>query len=331
MKAALRQEKKCLNCGATVHGRYCSECGQENREPRESFGQLLYHFISDFTHFDSKVFVTIKDLLFEPGFLTKEYLAGRRVRYLHPIRMYIFISFLYFLCMGLVRQNDHKKDVVLTTNQRAVASKVNATLDTIKTVTPGVDSATINSATKGISRAARDISNMRSYGSVKEFDSIQHALPPDKRLKGIERFLERKLVKWKEKYGSLSSEMLTEKFYHAIPKIMFFLLPLLALFLKWFYKKEHYYVDHAILSLHFHSVAFLLMLLFLLADTVFHLSILGDFTLPLLFIYLVLALRNVYHQSLMLSLFKGLAVSILYLVSIGIVLGLAALIIFVTI
>lgn len=92
MKRELRNENDCLNCSATVAGRYCSQCGQENRDPRESFGELPYHFFSDFTHFDSKFFTTIKDLVLYPGFLTKEYIAGKRMHYLNPIRMYIFIS-----------------------------------------------------------------------------------------------------------------------------------------------------------------------------------------------------------------------------------------------
>ena len=71
--------------------------GQENVEVKESFRHLISHFFSDLTHYDSKSFTTLKDLLFKPGFLTNEYRTGRRVNYLHPIRMYVFVSFLYFL------------------------------------------------------------------------------------------------------------------------------------------------------------------------------------------------------------------------------------------
>src|ERR1700743_593598 len=88
----LRHEKNCLNCGFRVEERFCSRCGQENVEPKESWVHLVGHFLADITHFDSKIFITIKDLVWRPGFLTREYAEGRRVRYLNPIRMYIFIS-----------------------------------------------------------------------------------------------------------------------------------------------------------------------------------------------------------------------------------------------
>jgi len=78
-------------------GRYCHVCGQENVEPKESFWHLLTHFFNDITHFDGKFFITLKDLLFKPGFLSKEYMIGRRASYLNPVRMYVFTSAIFFL------------------------------------------------------------------------------------------------------------------------------------------------------------------------------------------------------------------------------------------
>ncbi len=92
-----REEKICLNCNAQLNGRYCHICGQENLEPKESFWHLLTHFVYDVTHFDGKFFSTLKYLLFRPGFLATEYLAGRRASYLHPIRMYVFASAIFFV------------------------------------------------------------------------------------------------------------------------------------------------------------------------------------------------------------------------------------------
>ncbi|MFI5131717.1 MAG: DUF3667 domain-containing protein, partial [Chitinophagales bacterium] len=94
---AERKEKDCLNCGTIIQGRYCHVCGQENLEPKESFWHLVTHFFYDITHFDGKFFTTLKDLLFKPGFLTREYMKGRRVNYLNPIRMYVFTSAIFFL------------------------------------------------------------------------------------------------------------------------------------------------------------------------------------------------------------------------------------------
>ncbi len=109
-----RNEKDCLNCGTIVQGRYCHVCGQENVVPKETFWHMVTHFFYDITHFDCSFFTTVKDLIFRPGFLSNEYIAGRRVKYLHPIRMYVFTSAIFFLSFYL------KRDVISAPNQRAV-------------------------------------------------------------------------------------------------------------------------------------------------------------------------------------------------------------------
>jgi hypothetical protein len=92
-----RAEKICLNCGANLYGRYCHACGQENTMPRESVWGLVSHFFNDITHFDGKFFSTAKYLITRPGFLSQEYIKGRRNSYLHPIRMYVFTAGIFFI------------------------------------------------------------------------------------------------------------------------------------------------------------------------------------------------------------------------------------------
>ena len=92
-----RKEKICLNCGTQLYGRYCHVCGQENVEPKETVWHLVNHFFEDITHFDGKFFSTGKYLLTKPGFLSLEYINGRRASYLNPIRMYVFTSAIFFL------------------------------------------------------------------------------------------------------------------------------------------------------------------------------------------------------------------------------------------
>ena len=94
-----RTEKICLNCKAELIGRYCHVCGQENLEPKETVWHLVQHFFNDITHFDGKFFSTVKYLLRKPGFLSREYMAGRRASYLNPVRMYVFTSAIFFLIL----------------------------------------------------------------------------------------------------------------------------------------------------------------------------------------------------------------------------------------
>ena len=58
---------------------------------------MVTHFFYDITHFDSNFFGTIHHLILKPGFLSKEYMIGRRASYLHPIKMYVFSSAIFFL------------------------------------------------------------------------------------------------------------------------------------------------------------------------------------------------------------------------------------------
>lgn len=106
-----RHEKICLNCNATLYGRYCHVCGQENIEPKETVWSLISHFFYDITHYDGKFFSTTKYLITRPGFLPNEYIEGRRARYLHPIRLYVFSSALFFLCFySLFHFHMHDKE-----------------------------------------------------------------------------------------------------------------------------------------------------------------------------------------------------------------------------
>ncbi len=101
-KSIIRSESNCLNCGKEVTARYCSHCGQENREPYESFLSLMIHFVEDITHFDGALFKTCKTLFLQPGSLTQVYLLGKRSSYLHPIRFYLFTSAFFFLTLFYV-------------------------------------------------------------------------------------------------------------------------------------------------------------------------------------------------------------------------------------
>jgi hypothetical protein len=94
-----RKEKNCLNCQSEVVGRYCHKCGQENLEPKETVWHLVQHFFNDVTHFDGKFFETVRYLLRKPGFLSIEYMRGRRMSYLNPIRMYVFTSAIFFIIL----------------------------------------------------------------------------------------------------------------------------------------------------------------------------------------------------------------------------------------
>jgi len=138
---------------------------------------------------------------------------------------------------------------------------------------------------------------------------------------GLWGWISRKNVQKKEEHAGRSHTHVEEDLTHMIPKIMFVLLPLFALFISWFYsRKKYYYVQHAIFSIHFHSFVFLLFWVVTLVCkpiTSYKLVIgviLGAYLLA--FVYLVAALRGMYRQAVWMSLLKGMAIGLIYVVTI---------------
>ncbi|MBD0255355.1 MAG: DUF3667 domain-containing protein [Cytophagales bacterium] len=93
----------CSNCGEILQPRfaYCPVCGQPTGRPIVPFVSLAKDFVEDYFSFDSKIFRSLYPLLLRPGFLTVEFLRGRRARYIPPLRMYLTISLLAFLLLAV--------------------------------------------------------------------------------------------------------------------------------------------------------------------------------------------------------------------------------------
>jgi len=92
----------CLNCGADLTGRWCAQCGQRAASVRPTLHELLHEAVHELAHVDGKLIRTAALLLFKPGQLTAEFLAGKRVRSVTPIRVYLLCSLLFFGVVSLV-------------------------------------------------------------------------------------------------------------------------------------------------------------------------------------------------------------------------------------
>lgn len=100
--AAAIEPAQCRNCGRSLTGGFCSDCGQQHSPRVLTLGELFSDVVGEFITWDSKFLRSIRPLLFRPGFLTSEYLAGRRTSYILPTRLYIVISVVvFFLLLGL--------------------------------------------------------------------------------------------------------------------------------------------------------------------------------------------------------------------------------------
>lgn len=88
----------CLNCETSLAGEYCHRCGQQAFTTHHfALSHFLRHALHDMTHFDSKIFRSLLPLVFKPGFLTAEYVAGRQKNYIKPITMFVLVNLFFFL------------------------------------------------------------------------------------------------------------------------------------------------------------------------------------------------------------------------------------------
>src|SRR5437879_8330085 len=92
--------RHCENCGEQLTGRYCARCGQAAIDYRRSFRYVIVDVLDSFLNWDSKFFATLGLLITRPWRLTNEFLAGKRIRYVHPLRLYLLASILFFFAVN---------------------------------------------------------------------------------------------------------------------------------------------------------------------------------------------------------------------------------------
>jgi Protein of unknown function (DUF3667) len=109
----------CENCGAQLDGHWCAKCGQPAIDYRRSFRHVIADLLNEFLNWDSKFFATMVLLLVRPWKLTNEFLAGHRVRYVHPLRLYLLASILFFFAATYGIKSAHLQPIDLSPSTRA--------------------------------------------------------------------------------------------------------------------------------------------------------------------------------------------------------------------
>lgn len=294
----------CLNCGATLSGAYCSQCGQKNIPRRQTLGELVENFIGSFFSYESKFFRTVKFLLLKPGFLALEYTSGRRERYYHPARMYVFISFVYFLLFFSLPDGEDRNDVIQ--NDDVVLA------DSIDRV---VDSASNKNNFK-FGLTSEDFDSREAY------DSAQATLPEPERDGWLMRKLQYRSIELQQEYRDDEKRFgndFADSFGANSPKIFFFLLPVFALLLKLLYiRKDFYYSEHLVQSIYFYNFFFAIGSISMLIELVPGMSWIDDVTILVVFIYFLIAMKKMYGQSWRKTVVKFMILTIAFSFCIGI-------------
>jgi len=320
-----RAEKNCLNCNTEVQGRYCHNCGQENIETKETVWHLVSHFFRDITHFDGKFFSTLKYLFARPGFISKEYMIGRRASYVNPVRMYVFTSAFFFLVFFSFMNVDNNSIVSdLKLNGKTFAE------------VEALDSLAFEIYTKNLNKDEGHDSVPMSREEFKHFfDSTvmeggirftnthyktkaayDSALSSGKMKDNwFKRLLVYKEIELNEKYhneGGKAVKDYANILLHSLPQMLFILLPLFAFILKILYirRKEYYYVNHSIFSIHFYIFIFITMLFIFALNKLnneLNWSVINYIELITglgIFLYLYKAMRGFYQQRRAKTVFK---------------------------
>ena len=272
----------CQNCGAVVEARYCGACGQKLEAPVHSLWHFTQLATEDLTHADSRLWRTLAALLFRPGFLTREFLLGRRARYLPPLRLYLVLSVAFFVVAG----TQPRHFTVLQFDDADPAS--GSTVTGLPAPRAG------ESAQQRADRVCADANYDGPWAGT-----LQPLFKQACRKSAMD-----------------NGRGLQAEFLHNVPRAMFVFLPLLAgLMMLMYWRPRHYYVEHLLLFLHNHACVFLVAgVLLLLGRLVPRIPGLGLAMFVYFAWYMYRSMRVVYGQGRLLTVSKLAVLAFFYLV-----------------
>src|SRR5690606_17060731 len=218
---------KCDNCHTVLHGAFCHQCGQEKKSYIRNVSGVVTEFFGEFSNWDTRVWQTLIPLWFRPGFLSRRYVAGHRVPYVPPLRLYLFTSIIAFLIFARL-----VPDVPVTVNPdgEQLANVVSQTKGTLSDVMADIK--------RDVEQEKQQKQEQKSLDSSIIFLSDSAQAEFDKKLEAL----------------IANPKLAINKFFSLAPQMMFLLLPLFALLLKLLYiRSDRYYMEHLIVALHSHS------------------------------------------------------------------------------
>ncbi|MDR2914276.1 MAG: DUF3667 domain-containing protein [Tannerella sp.] len=244
---------------------------------------MAYHSVENVLAIDSKLFVTMKYLLFRPGKLTKEYINGKIVRYVHPSKLFWFVSILFFAVLTTILSEEND-------NKQQKSTQVASTITETETVNDIIQSKITENNNIPTNETTENASKKKDSGKKKKNTTSQN----DNNL--VQGY------KFKNSFMSYA------------PYASFLLIPFFAFLLNLFFrKKEMFYADHLTFALHFHTFVFILFLIYILINNLFpdnESEVYIFMVIPL--VYFAWALWTVYRPKISTLLFKMSAIFIVY-------------------
>lgn len=336
--------RKCANCGAPLIGPYCAMCGQERDTHRRSVKGLFHDLVTDIASFDSRLLHTAKAFLLQPGELPRAFRMGRTRRYVPALRLYFFVSLIFFLILGGFNIAIMQLQVVATPIKLTYDARGNAFIRNPAYDRTDPSARRLPKLIPISKEKAKEREGMFNFTTQPYFFQpigiYRSSLTPAMRAR-IERNRHRvereiaaankdpknsaeakKIGSWMDRhfYSGLQRlaadpAALNEPLTTWIPRVLFLLLPLYALLLALFYwrqRKKFYLVDHLIFSLSVHTFTFLALIVAVgLAQTVSG-GLVFLFLLGSIGFYVFLSLKRFYEQNWFWTAVKFLCISGIY-------------------
>jgi hypothetical protein len=320
---------QCENCGTPLQGHWCAQCGQPAIDYRRSFRHVIADLLNEFLNWDSKFFATIGLLLVRPWKLTNQFLAGHRVRYVNPLRLYLLASILFFFAVNYGAKGLRLEPGKLNPKDRAeleadlkkgdLPPAAREELEALLRESSPPPAPSPSPNTPSPPPAPGTDKQRQEYGKIGErpfvvFDQAKSTTP-------FERWIE---ARAKEKMGEHGTKMglFISTLFSNLPYMMLCCIPLFALVLKILYFRRHiFYIDHLIYALHIHTFAYTGIMLIVLATIGLNRVTPGPIAgwiIALLWIAFVvqifLSIRRVYRQGWFISIFKFFFGGFVYLI-----------------
>jgi hypothetical protein len=273
--------EQCANCGSDLHGGFCATCGQSTKDFNVPVGTFAREFASESLELDSRLGLTLRTLIRKPGGVAKEYVSGRRARFVPPVRLYLFASFAVFLTFSF-------RGPITVQDTSGGSGGLSFSL-----VGPSGDT-----LTGGLGAEAGDSLAPTVADTVAEAESDSVTTGQSTGFeRWVQRWVQERLSPGMER-ARADSDAFTQDFWGGMAKAMFVLLPAFALLLKVLYWRR-LYVHHLVYAIYLHSFVFILAA-FVALPEVFGWKI-GTDVLSILLLwtpfYLFLGMRRFYGES----------------------------------
>ena len=272
---------QCLNCGASLTGAFCAQCGQRVVPPHPTTQELVGDLYDELAGWDGKFAKTIRLLLTQPGELTRAVIEGQRTRYVKAVRLYLMCSLVFFLVQASAPLPDTEVDVDMGFGIGVSAANQ----------TPGE-----RALGKAMTRGFASLTAAERADLDREVETQPWLFRPMLRAMA-------------EDYDGLS-----RRAAETTPRVLFVLIPALALVLALFYRGRHY-PEHLYFATHFGTFVFIVLTI----ET----AIAYTRSLPAMFaaqviaalvilVYGIIAQRRVYGGSWLVTGAKAFGVAVIY-------------------